>query len=244
MKKITVFILTALMCILVCFADEEQVHYFYDPNVPSANIEPIACDTTLGGMFTFDEGYATSLIIRTGPTWNGDGNAECDLELYQWLGDYYSSVSGQPITRFHDTGHEDNAPYVFPFESPIPPGEYLWVMKNAVSSTGQMGIWLDSDTANTVSFAAGQQLNGDFHICITLDMTSEMTFEYSRFEGTQIPGVTPAQPLQNGTKQNLLEYLSGGGSAYGAAISISLFVLAAVFLTLSLVLMIKQRRVK
>ncbi len=96
------------------------------------------------------------------PTWNGQG-AGYWMALYEWTGDYASSVEGIPIMEKEFSDLADNAVNTMTWDEPAPPGQYLLVTDGPVpSDTGNVGHWgwVNSSFA-TGDFPAAFQ-NGDY----------------------------------------------------------------------------------
>lgn len=242
MKKILSVILSVLLLTLAVAA-ETVTEYFYDPDLQSEYKDPVDCvGTELGGYFKFENGSAVALTVRSGPTWNGKGDTYCEFDVYKWKGDYHSTVSASPLFTVIERDHADNAPYEIGFPTALEAGEYLWVMKNAESDTGKMGIWLEYDEPVTVSFIGGNTASGDFQISLTLDMTVSDPLIYETCAGERIPAYVEGGNTPVTVHKNLFQLLKDGGSFSDASLSVALMALSLVFFVLAAVILLLKRR--
>lgn len=133
-------------------------------------------DKTFAGQF-----YATTTVnyIETFcPSWdNSTGNLT--LSLYNWKDNYETTVAGKAIMSKEFVDYKDNEWLQLKFETPLPAGEYLWVLSNPVET---VGIW---------DVAAGPEGQEDKVINYVGGAPSD-TFHVFRIQYTKTPKVTLA----------------------------------------------------
>lgn len=92
-------------------------------------------EKTFAGQF-----FATTNInyIETFcPSWSNDAG-NMTLSIYNWRGTYQATISSSAIKSLEFVDYLDNSWLQLKFDTPLPSGEYLWVLSNPIE---QVGIW-------------------------------------------------------------------------------------------------------
>lgn len=140
---------------------------------------PISLDTpesTLGGQFFATTSF--SFIETACPSWdNNVGNLT--LSIYNWNTDYATTVAGKAIKSQEFVDYKDNQWLQLSFETPLPAGEYLWVLSNPVEKVGiwDIGTGPEGHEGDVRSYVDGEVID-TFHIArINYTKTPNITLE-------------------------------------------------------------------
>jgi len=118
---------------------------------------------SVGGQF-----FATTSFnyIETGCPSSSDNIGNLTLSIYNWKTDYETTVSGTAIKSKEFVDFKDNEFIRLTFDSPMPAGEYLWVLSNPVQV---VGIWSYPEgpidhPSDVKCYIAGEE-SVTFHLC-------------------------------------------------------------------------------
>jgi len=123
-----------------------------------APVQLIDADMTFGGQF-----FATTSVNYIEvfcPSW-GNNVGSLTLSLYNWKTDYATTIAGTVIKTQEYVDYADNTWLQILFATPIPAGEYLWVLGNAVDP--DVGMWDVAEgpvnhTTDVINYASGEPI--------------------------------------------------------------------------------------
>ncbi len=91
-------------------------------------------------------------IQVNGPTWSVSGEKGMTIRLYQWMGNYETTVAQEPIKTSILVNLNDNDWFPCYAGSELPPGQYLWEASEPTNSNPdatdpyQIGCWLYNES--------------------------------------------------------------------------------------------------
>lgn len=129
--------------------------------------QPLGTDNTLAQYFEFDEDFACVSLFC--PSWSSKDEG-FTLSLYNWAGDYASTLAGSPAATARFDNYTDNSWLAIRREGnsegsgKFPAGKYLWVMSEGTSNSG---IWKSitpgsAGNTNAESYINGEKIEGQF----------------------------------------------------------------------------------
>ncbi len=144
MRKILMSVLV-LGCASVSGYTQEIVENFFTADGGNSPIT-LNGGQKCGQRFTANEPFEG--IEVNGPTWEVDGEKGMTIRLYEWAGDYESTVEQEPLVVSVLENLNDNDWFPAYAGSELPPGEYFWEASEPTNSNPdavdphQIGCWL------------------------------------------------------------------------------------------------------
>ena len=175
LKKIAILLTFLLVttCSTVVFAAEathknpdEKAEYLFDVTSGFSACQ-LEAGKDIAQYMSVDRPF--SQIQIDCPSWSNNIGS-MTMNLYNWKGDYSSTVASEPVASEKFVDYEDNSWLALKAENgkSFPAGEYLWVITEPVET---VGIWkaqydnMDS-SVEVVSYLNGVELEGTYNSCI------------------------------------------------------------------------------
>jgi len=148
--------------------DKRILHYDED----GAPI-PVRLESTFSAAQKFKATKPIYGIAVRCPNWHTT-NSSLTISLYEWRGDYLTSIHADPLQSERYENYQDNQYLVLKKEDKFPPGEYLWVLHDP---TGNAGVWKAEGEINGIlNFLNGEPISGSFEAYQMLGKSSMKVF--------------------------------------------------------------------
>jgi hypothetical protein len=131
------------------------------------------------------------------PSWS-DSTGNITFTLYKWNTDYNTTISGVPLKSTTFINYYDNSNLPLEFSTPLPAGDYLWLLSQG---TQTVGVWKATNgSANAQSYYQNVPVTGYYQTYIAY---SPITSPTSTFYG-QVPPAPYTDFIQQHTTRTAI----------------------------------------